>query len=1148
MLFKILKKRAKQLLYYVSVLSLVLSVVGTVYAGESYDLEPKVKQIETGFCHTVILKEDGTVWTWGLNNYGQLGDDTAGETRGEPRQVEGVDDVIEIAAGYGHTVVLKADGSVWAWGYNQHGQLGDGTTTNRTQPKKITGLEDVIHIAAGYRHTVALKSDGEVWAWGYNLLGQLGDGTMIDKIAPVKAIDLGDVAQVIAGPYHTMAVTEDGTLYTWGYNDYGQLGDGTKTTRTVPTEITSIGKVVQAVGGAMHTVALKEDGTVWTWGYNGYGQLGDGTRTSKAEPVWVTGIAEVTQIGAGFGHTVALKADGTAWAWGYNVVGQLGDGTTTDRTEPVQTLGLGEITQLATDEHFAVALKADGTVWGWGHNGYGQLGDDTFLETDVPVQSVLKTTEIVLFADTSDNDVVHDLEITFLPNRTYEKHIDEVTVNGTSLEEDIDYTVESGKITLMQSGGSAALRTAGDAEVIVSAKFFPDSKVTQPINNNIATHMVLQQDIKPPIANKGSFATQPVIYIVDKYGLICINDHTTQVTVSKHDSGDWSLEGTTTVVAKGGIATFTDLKATNDGKIEGAQLSFSAIGLEGKDILSDSVTLPAELPPTVPQIESVEEGDGCVTLGWRDAEGARGYEVYASTMPQSYTTPVALTISVAHSYEITGLENGTTYYFVVRAVNEGGASDYSNEVSSVPRTVPSPPSNIKATAGNKKATVSFHEPLDNGGSPVIKYVVTSYPDNRVAEGIKSPITVNGLKNGIRYTFTVKAINKAGASHESEPSNAVVPKRSSGGGGGTTGGSGGTTSDNQKESDKDVLDQNNQETHDSKVDGVIEINGKSVQNIAQLILRTQNGKRVAELIIDEEKLKEAIKQAIQTTGQATIRYIFGIAEDGKEIEQVIYKISEEMAKSSGYVEMLIPLPKNMNEDKVITGVRTLEDGSLCHVPTKLITLNDKKYARIKTRLEGTYLLTNQEKSFKDIKGHWSKDIVNELASRLILEGNEKGNFQPSKKATREEFAVIITKALGLMQKGAGKDLFSDVSKEDTYYDAVTIAYEYGIISGYQDKSFRADKKITREEAMTMTIRAMKVVGMEVSLDEAEINSLLSRYTDNSSISPWAREYAALCIKLGIVTGRNDKTIAPKDAISMAEIAVVVNRLLEVADLI
>ncbi len=1117
MVTQMIKTRIKQLLCYASVLSLVFSMAGKVYGQDISYLGVRVKQVASRGNHTVILDEEGNVWAWGANEKGQLGDGSITDDKSKPVAVykqTNLGKVKQVAVGRQHTVVLDDAGNVWTWGDNEMGQLGDGTTVGQSQRKpmevsKKTGLGKVTQIAAGEKHTVALDDEGNVWTWGYNEMGQLGDGTTEHKSKPVavsKETGLGKVTQIAAGVYHTVALDDEGNVWTWGSNRNGQLGDGTTEYKSKPVAVskeTGLVKVTQIAAGVYHTVALDDEGNVWTWGDNYFGQLGDDTRQNEKKPKKTT-LEKVKKIAAGYDHTAVIDEEGNVWTWGYNLYGQLGDGTL-DRIKgnPVavsKETGLEKAEQIAAGLNHTVALDNEGNVWTWGYNDLGQLGDESKESSSVPVQSLIYTIEVELTADMSENDVEHDLEITFLPNRTFENHINGVKVNGVSLKKE-DYKAESGKITLLQSDTNPELRKAGNAEITVSAEYYPDSKVNQTINACKPHHMELEQDITSPIANKEPFNKQPVIHIVDNYGNLCINDNTTQMTVSKKDSGDWTLAGTTTAVAMGGIVTFTDLKAINDDKVEGAQLSFSSTDLG--EISSSEVILPAELSLDVPQIESVEEGDGSVTLAWREAEGARSYEVYVSTKSQSYTTPAALTINTVHSYEITGLENRTIYYFVVRAVNEGGRrSDYSNEVSAVPRTVPAPPRNVKATASNKKAVISFDEPLDNGGSPILKYVVTSSPGNIVAEGTKSPITVNGLTNETSYTFTVKAINKAGASHESEPTNPVVPKGSSGGGGGTTGGSGGATSDDQKESDKDVLAQGKKENHDSKVDIVMEINGKPVKNIAQVILRTQNGKRVGELILDEAKLKEVIKQETQTTGQVAIRFVFDKEQDGIEIEQIIYNISKEVAKYSGYVELRIPLSGNMDKDKF----------------------------------------------FNDMKGHWAEDIVNNLASRLILDSDGKENFEPNKKTTRKEFAVIITKALGLMQKGAGKDLFSDISKEDNYYDAVTIAYEYGIISGYGDGSFMPDKEITREEAMGMMIRAMKAVGIEISLDEEEINSLLSRYPDNSSISPWAREYVAICTKLGIVTGRNDKMIVPKDSISMAEMAVVIEKLLRALDLI
>jgi len=185
----------------------------------------------------------------------------------------------------------------------------------------------------------------------------------------------------------------------------------------------------------------------------------------------------------------------------------------------------------------------------------------------------------------------------------------------------------------------------------------------------------------------------------------------------------------------------------------------------------NTITLNAGLQSNAPKIESVNEGDRSVTLGWRAAPGADRYEVYISTKSQSYTSPAAVTFST--SYKVTGLSNGTTYYFVVSAINEAGEI-FSDEVSAVPRTVPSPPGNVRATAYNKSAVVYFDLPSDNGGRPITKYIVTSYPGFITAEGTSSPITVNGLQNGTRYAFTVKAVNEAGSSYESGRSNYVIP--------------------------------------------------------------------------------------------------------------------------------------------------------------------------------------------------------------------------------------------------------------------------------------------------------------------------------------------------------------------------------------
>ena len=949
------------------------------------------------------------------------------------------------------------------------------------------------------------------------------------------------VKKIAAGEIHTVALDDLGNVWTWGRNVDSQLGYETapdnfgKQPKAI-SKLPEVEQFTQIAAGAYHTVALDENGNVWTWGYNGYGQLGDGTNTKRNTPVAVNkpdGVEKFTQITTGWYHTVAIDEDGDIWTWGNNEYGQLGNGTSGSyKKTPVavnKEQGLKTAVQVAAGAEHTVALDSQGSIWGWGNNYHGYLGDGSKSNNrNVPVQSLVYTTPIQLTADTSDNDADHDLEITFPKNKTFQRYINGIKVDGHSLEEG-DYTVEDGKIILHQSETNPYLRKAGDVTITVSAKYYPDSMVEQTINAGAQAEIKLEQEIGSPIVNKGLFRPQPILHILDKNGNLCTYDNTTEVTVSKNDGGDWELEGTKTVRAQGGKVIFNNLRAIHDEKVEGAQLCFSVGGMW--DVISNSVTLPAKSSEDVPEIESIEEGDQSVKLTWRKATGSTHYGVYVRTVSESYTTPSAITVNL--DYEITGLNNGQTYYFAVTAIHEEDER-WSNEVSAVPRTVPEPPRNVKATAGNKKAVVNFDEPLEDGGRPILKYVVTSYPGNIKAEGTKSPITVKGLTNGKDYTFIVKAINEAGESKESEPSNTVKPKSSSGGG--TSGDSGRTTSEVNKESDK--------EKQDSKLGVIIEINGKQFSDVAKGIIKAQNGKQKAELVIDEGKLKELIHQE---KGQLHIRFIFDKAPEGKEIEYYIYSLSKELAQYSGYVELLIPLSEQIDQRKVVTGVRIDKDGSYTHVPTKVIAQQSKKYAGIKTLLGGTYTVISEERFFKDMKGHWAEETVNELASRRILDNIGKENLVPNKKATRAEFAQIITKALGLMQKGVGKDLFRDVSEEDTYYDAVTLANEYGIISGYGNGNFRPDKEITREESMVMMIRAMKVAKVDVSLNEEEVNTLLSRYKDNSNISPWAREYVAICIKLGIVEGRPNGTVAPKDSISMAEMAVMIHRLLRSSDL-
>jgi alpha-tubulin suppressor-like RCC1 family protein len=293
--------------------------------------------------------------------------------------------------------MADAANEVQAWGLNNNGQLGDGTTTNRVVPAAVGGLSGIVAVEAGTGHSLALRDDGRVFAWGDNVQGQLGDGTTSDRSTPVAVSGLGGVRAVAGGTRHSLALRHDGTLLAWGDNAHGQLGDGTTTDRSRPVQVLAGATAVAA--GAFHSLAVRNDGTVLAWGRNETGQLGDGTTSDRSTPVAVVGLTGIVAVAAGGtpegSHSLALRNDGTVFAWGDNSKGQLGDGTTTDRAAPVvvqfpsdfpDVLVEFHVVALAPGALFSVTLGSDGRVRTWGDNSNGQLGDGTTTDRSTPVR------------------------------------------------------------------------------------------------------------------------------------------------------------------------------------------------------------------------------------------------------------------------------------------------------------------------------------------------------------------------------------------------------------------------------------------------------------------------------------------------------------------------------------------------------------------------------------------------------------------------------------------------------------------------------------------------------------------------------------------------------------------------------------------
>ncbi|MBM4055222.1 MAG: RCC1 repeat- and reductase domain-containing protein [Planctomycetes bacterium] len=347
---------------------------------------PVNPMLSAGGYHSLALDSTGSVWSWGKNTQGQLG---RSDDNDKPGKVIVEDEEVvfaSVAAGENHSLALSSSGEVWAWGENDDGQLGDNSTNESDTPLKIdsfyfepTDENDTViatAIAAGKNHSLALLPDGSVYAWGSNENGQLGQSFLTESLIPLKVEELSDtvIVAIAAGDDHSLALSEDGEVYAWGSNKKGQLGDESISDIShTPVSIEELEEIQSIAAGGTFNLALDNDGNVWAWGNNELGQAGNSSGGILNEPAQIVNLSTIDKIAAGESHSLAIKSE-TIYAWGNGKDGQLGIGLKLTTSIPQKLSKPREAMGIAGGKLHSLALDANGEVWAWGNNSYGQLG------------------------------------------------------------------------------------------------------------------------------------------------------------------------------------------------------------------------------------------------------------------------------------------------------------------------------------------------------------------------------------------------------------------------------------------------------------------------------------------------------------------------------------------------------------------------------------------------------------------------------------------------------------------------------------------------------------------------------------------------------------------------------------------------------
>ncbi|QTH45394.1 hypothetical protein J4772_13855 [Cohnella sp. LGH] len=721
-----------------------------------------IKQLASGYSHTLALMKDGTVKSWGNNDYGQLGlgDRTI---RTSPTNMLGLNGVKQLSTGNGHTLALLENGTVVTWGKNDKGQLGLGDTTERLVPTGILELQGVKEIAAGDSHSLALMEDGTVKVWG-----------LFGGSKPSVVQGLTGVKQLAAAGNHTLALLTDGTLKTWGHNESGQLGLGDKLNRTTPTTVPGLYSIKYIGAGINHSVAISNYGDMFTWGGNNFGQLGLGDRTERLAPAYQQ-FRGVKQLGVGLSHVVALLDDGTLKVWGDNQFGQLGLGDKMIRVAPTLELFGGKALDAIYPSVFIKGAVGSSLSIRYYIDDESEpreqrtayLSNGTVMVDFHPIAKstlyeVQHTYRVVV------NNHSQNLEKSMTFKAGEKSMLTTLTVNSTtsSIEvraEDIDPTslypfdYKTYSLSLGYTSSSSFVSTPFNQYSLINQSF---SGLTPNTKYFVKFHIKNNSGNNQPIFQEAyTLAVAPTLNVLQISGqapILVVNDNNPAITQYQITSGNQYLNAEGKLVNQPVNLTLPNKKFSLS-KIKTNRSQYfkvRAINQEGVATAWSSTALlgTTVTPPAVPKNIKSQPGNEYITITWSPVSEATAYEIEID----NGETPI--NVGRTLNYKHLSLLPNTLHQYRIRAVKDGAPGAWSAPI--VQRTLmlaPLYPTNIVLAATAKTVNLTW-EAVPGALSYEVEW------DGQVfATGKQATFRQTNLPIASRHTYRVRALNTGGTS-------------------------------------------------------------------------------------------------------------------------------------------------------------------------------------------------------------------------------------------------------------------------------------------------------------------------------------------------------------------------------------------------